>query len=94
MFYPIMLIIFLIQFLVVLGAFMFVIFFARPIVPLSGYGPQESSRGGCPSLTAPAIGPGPHFGEKCVELISPSSLSAQVFVALQVGCRSADCHDI
>jgi hypothetical protein len=37
-----MLIIFLIQFLVVLGALVIVIFFARPIVPLSGYSPQES----------------------------------------------------
>jgi hypothetical protein len=38
----IMLIIFLTQFLVVLGALAIVVFFARPIVPLSGYSPQES----------------------------------------------------
>ena len=42
MLHLIMLIIFLIQFLVVLGALIIVIFFARPIVPLLGYGPQES----------------------------------------------------
>lgn len=37
----ILLIIFLIQFLVVLGALMFVIFLARPEVPFIGQGPQE-----------------------------------------------------
>ena len=38
MFYIVLLIIFLIQFLVALGALMFVIFLARPEVPLSGDG--------------------------------------------------------
>jgi len=42
MLHLIMLIIFFIQFLVVLGALIIVMFFARSIVPLSGYGPQES----------------------------------------------------
>jgi len=42
MIHLIMLISFLIQFLVVLGALVIVIFFARPIVPLSVYSPQES----------------------------------------------------
>ena len=36
MFYLILLVVFLIQFLVVLGALMFAIFMARPEVPLSG----------------------------------------------------------
>jgi hypothetical protein len=37
MLYLILLVIFLIQFLVALGALMFVIFLARPEVPLSGW---------------------------------------------------------
>jgi flagellar basal body-associated protein FliL len=41
MLYLILLVIFLIQFLVVLGALMFVIFVARPEVPFSGDGEQE-----------------------------------------------------
>jgi len=36
-FYPILIVFFLIQFLVVLGALVFVIFMARPEVPLAGY---------------------------------------------------------
>lgn len=41
MLYLILLIFFLIQFLVVLGALIFVIFLARPEVPLLGDGPQK-----------------------------------------------------
>ena len=41
MFYLILLVFFLIQFLVILGVLIFAIFFARPKVPLSGDGTQE-----------------------------------------------------
>jgi len=77
MLYLIMLIIFFIQFLVVLGALIFVIFFARPEVPLSGYGPQESP---APKKVAqvsprPVEGEVPTSGKNARSSLAPQALA-------------------
>jgi len=77
MFYLIMLIIFLIQFLVVVGALMFVIFFARPEVPLSGRGLQEGpapKEGGQVSPRPPS-GEAPTSGRNASSSLAPQALA-------------------
>ena len=65
MLYLIMLIIFFLQFLVVLSALIFVIFFARPEVPLLGHGLQESPapKEGAQVLSRPPTGEAPTRGK-------------------------------
>ena len=81
----ILLIIFLIQFLVVLGALIFVIFLARPEVPFTGNGPHDK----------PSPDDRDHQNDRpdtfYRSLLSPG---AQVLVPLHVCRGSADGHNI
>jgi len=73
----IMLIIFFLQFLLVLGALIFVIFFARPEVPLLGHGPHEcpAPMDGAQVSSRPREGEAPTLGENAPSSLTPQALS-------------------
>jgi len=77
MLYLIMLIIFFLQFLVVLSALIFVIFFARPEVPLLGHGLQESPapKEGAQVLSRPPTGEAPTSGKNSSSALAPQALT-------------------
>ena len=77
MLYLIMLIIFFLQFLVVLSALIFVIFFARPEVPLLGHGPQESpaTKEGAQVSSRQPTGEAPTSGKKASSPLAPQALT-------------------
>jgi len=58
MFYSILLVFSLIQFLLILGALVFALFFARPEVPLAGAGPEETQAVNRPSDAGEQSKPG------------------------------------
>jgi hypothetical protein len=77
MLYLIMLILFFIQFLVVLGALILVIFFARPEVALLGHGPQEcpAPKEGAQVSPRPPEGVAPTSGNNASRSLAPQALT-------------------
>ena len=77
MFYLIMLILFFIQFLVVLGALIFVIFFGRPEVPLLGHGPHEcpAPKEGAQVSSRPREGEAATLGKNASSSLGPQALT-------------------